>query len=262
MYEDIKVSVITPTYNDERFIKETLLSILNQTHSNLEILVVDDCSTDSTVEIIKSINDDRIKLFVNDKNQGAAYSRNLAISKATGEYIAFLDGDDCWESNKLEKQLEFMITNDFCFSCTFYKEIDEEGRETGFYIKAPKIITHKKLMRTNYIGCLTVMFKRSIFPDLQIPPSILKRNDYALWLKLSEREPCHTFNENLAFYRKRTESISSGKKNRLIKHHFNLFTTLYGFGPIVSAFYAFRNVIFFFIRRIIYRKRCLGDVKC
>lgn len=252
---DIKISIITPTYNDEKYIRDTIKSILAQTHSNFEVLVVDDCSNDNTALIVESFHDDRIKFFLNEKNMGAAYSRNFAIKQATGCYIAFLDGDDLWSSKKLEKQLNFMMSNNYSFSCTFYKEIDEIGNDTGVMNTAPKKMDHKTFLRTNYIGCLTVMFKRGLYPDLEIPISILKRNDYALWLKLSEKAPCYTLKESLSFYRKRNKSISSGKKKLLIKHHKHLFSTLYGFKTIKAALYSYRNIIYYIFRKVFYRKK-------
>ena len=116
MYEEVKVSIITPVFNDEKYIADTLKSILFQTHSNLEIIVVNDHSNDKSEEVIKSFNDKRIKLINNDTNMGAAFSRNVALSKATGDYIAFLDGDDIWNKTKIEKQLVFMIENNIDFS--------------------------------------------------------------------------------------------------------------------------------------------------
>ena len=253
MFENVFVSVITPTYNDERFVEQTIRSVLNQTHKNLELIIVDDNSTDSTLRIISSINDSRIRLFENSKNMGAAYSRNKALLEARGDYVAFLDGDDLWAPNKLDQQLQFMQKNNYCFSATFYREIDEHGDFLGFEFHAPKRITHRKFLRANYIGCLTVMYKRNIYPDLQIPNTILKRNDYALWLKLSEKADCFTLQESLSFYRKRVSSVSSGKKKYLIKHNKVLFSALYGvFG---SSIFAFRNIFYYIIKRLVYRRK-------
>ena len=250
-----KVSVITPTFNDDRFIIETIESVLHQTYQNIELIIVDDCSSDKTVELVKSFNDSRIRLLCNDRNYGAAYSRNIGLSIATGDYIAFLDGDDLWDCQKIEKQLAFMINNNYNFSCSYYNIINEDGTKAGIYYIAPKIITHKKFLRSNYIGCLTAMYKREIYSDLQIPTSILKRNDYALWLKLSERSSCYVLPEILASYRKRATSISSGKKSMLVAHHKKLFMELYGYNNFKSTFFAFRNVFFYGIRKIFFKKK-------
>ena len=127
-----KVSVITPTFNDEIFIVETINSVLNQIYQNIELVIVDDCSSDKAVEIIKSFRDSRIKLICNDKNRGAAFSRNVALSVSTGDYVAFSDGDDIWNCEKVEKQLTFMIDNDSYFSCSFYNLINEDGTRKQF----------------------------------------------------------------------------------------------------------------------------------
>lgn len=259
MEQNIKISVITPTFNDSDFIAETIQSILSQTYKNFELIIVDDCSTDSTKEIIKSFSDSRIVFLKNDKNMGAAFSRNLAISKSTGEYIAFLDGDDVWRPNKLEHQLNFMVKNNYLFSCTNYGIISEKGDYDNKIITAPKIITHKKLLKTSYIGCLTAMYKKSIFPDLQIPDTIYKRNDYALWLRLTEKCDCYLFNETTAYYRKRANSISSGNKGKLIKYHVSMFQKLYGFRKFKAILFSLRNVLYYFVRRIFFIKN--GDAK-
>ena len=255
MYDDIKVSIITPAHNDERFIQQTIESVLNQTHQNFEIILVDDFSTDKTLEVVESIKDNRIKVFKNDKNYGAAYSRNRALKEATGDYIAFLDGDDLWEPNKLEKQLAFMIENNYKFSATQYSVVDEEGAKTGKYVTGPKVTSHRKFMRMDYVGCLTVMFKREICPNLEIPNNISKRNDYALWLKISEVEKCYFLFEKLACYRRRKSSISSGKKIKLIRYHKELFQKLYGYNSFHSWCLAFRNAFYYVLKTLRYVKK-------
>ena len=250
------VSVIVPTYNLERIVERTIRSILNQTYSNVEVLVIDDCSTDNTVKVIKSIGDERIVLLENNKQLGAAYSRNRGIANARGDYIAFLDGDDIWYETKLEEQLKFMKENDYSFSCTDYDEIDENDKSLGVYVTGPKVMKHKTFLKTNYVGCLTIMYKRDIYPDLKIPNNIYKRNDYALWLKISEKAYCYRLKKVLSSYRiNNSNSLSSGKKNRLFAYHQELFQKLYGFGGFKSWFYALRNVVYYFYRRIRYVKK-------
>ena len=253
---DVKVSIITPAFNCESYILETINSVLNQTHSNFEIIIVDDNSTDKTVDVINTIKDPRIILVKNDTNHGAAYCRNLAISKASGDYIAFLDGDDIWFPTKLEKQLNFMIENDFLFSCTEYEIIDDKGMSKGIKITCPKKVTRKMMRRSDYIGCLTVMYKRSLFSDLSIPVSIKKRNDYALWLKLSEKADCYCLAEVLAKYRKRNSSLSSSKF-KLIKYHAQVFKEIYGYSSLKSWFNALINCYFYLYRRLFYKKKIL-----
>ena len=260
-HKDIKVSIVTPSYNIEQFIAETIRSVLAQTHKNFELIIVDDGSTDNTKKIVSSFNDKRIIFIQNKKNRGAAYCRNLAISKATGDYIAFLDGDDLWVPNKLEKQLKFMRTNKCSFSCTDYELIDREGNKTGTKVTSPNNITHKKFKRVNYVGCLTVMYKKSAYPDLSIPNTLEKRNDYALWLKLSEKVDCHALHETLSYYRESSRSLSSGKKTKLIKYHAKVFSQLYGYSDFKATLCALRNVAFNIIKRIRYHKHYSVDTK-
>ncbi len=250
----MKISIVTPTFNSSKFIAETLKSILSQSYKDFEVLVVDDCSTDNTVEIVKSFNDKRIRIFVNDVNKGAAFSRNVALKNAKGEYIAFVDGDDLWEKDKLKKQISFMEENHISFSCTNYEEIDENGVLNGYCITAPKRIKHKDFLRIDYVGCLTVMYKKEVFPDLQIPFDIYKRNDYALWLKLSERVDCYLLNETLAYYRK-NNGISSGSKIKLLKYHRILFQKLYGYNFLFSSILSIRNAFFYIVKSIKYRSK-------
>ncbi|MDR0935023.1 MAG: glycosyltransferase [Erysipelotrichaceae bacterium] len=250
-----KVSIITPAFNDERYISETIKSALGQTHTNFELIIIDDCSSDKTVDVIKSFNDERIVLIRNSENKGAAYSRNLGIKNASGDYIAFLDGDDLWKENKLEKQLSFMIENNYSFSASKYSLINEEGSPLYITYSAPKKMSHHTFLRFCPIGCLTAIYKREIYPDLSIPDSIKKRNDYALWIKLSERTNCYFLNENLAFYRKRRKSLSSGKKTSLLKYHIALFKKIYGFSKVKANFYALRNVFYYIIKNLFYKRK-------
>ena len=249
------ISIIVPTHNCEKFVKKTIGSILDQTYTNLEVIVIDDYSTDSTVEQIKSIQTNRIVLLINDKQSGAAFSRNRGIIHAKGEYIAFLDGDDVWHKTKLEEQLAFMKENNYLFSCTNYDEIDENDNSRGVVVSGPRFVDHKTFLKTDYVGCLTVIFKRDIYPDLQIPVDILKRNDYALWLKLSEKATCYRLDKVLASYRRTSNSLSSGNKFKLIKYHEELFQKLYHFGRVKSFIFALRNVFYFIYRRIRYVKK-------
>lgn len=250
-----KISIITPVFNDEGFIEQTIECVLNQTYSNFELIIIDDCSPDNSMDIVQTFKDERIRIIHNQKNEGAAYSRNVGIAAATGDYIAFLDGDDLWEPDKLEKQLSFMLEHNYLFSASDYIEIDENGKPNGRYLTAPNCITRRKMVRVCYIGCLTVMYKRDIFPNLAIPEDIKKRNDYALWLKLSERANCYVLHEPLASYRKRQKSISSGSKTKLLKFHKALFIKLYRFNKVKASFYALRNAFYYFWKRAFYCKK-------
>ena len=177
------VSIIMPYYNTAAYIKESIQSVLNQTYTNWELLIVDDCSTDSTDEVLETIKDSRIRYFKNDKNSGAAVSRNKALREARGQWIAFLDSDDLWMPEKLEKQIYFMETNSYAFSYTNYEEIDADGNKTGVKVSGPKKITKTGMFNYCWPGCLTVMYDAMKVGLIQIE-DIKKNNDYAMWLKV------------------------------------------------------------------------------
>lgn len=149
-----------PSYNTGKFIAESIRSVISQTYTNWELLIVDDCSQDNTDEIVKPfLNDDRIKYFKNAKNIGTALTRNRALNEAKGEYIAFLDSDDLWLEDKLESQINFMERNSCSFSYTKYELIDEDSKLLGRLISGPKYITRKGMHHYSWPGCLTVMCK-------------------------------------------------------------------------------------------------------
>ena len=135
------VSIIMPSYNTASYIEETIHSVLNQTYTNWELIIVDDCSTDNTDEVLETIKDNRIRYFKNEKNSGAAISRNKALREAKGQWIAYLDSDDLWMPEKLEKQIKFMVENRYAFSYTNYEEIDVDSNKTGVRFTGPKKIT-------------------------------------------------------------------------------------------------------------------------
>ena len=205
----MSVSIITPTFNSERFIAETILSVQAQTYKDWEIIIVDDCSTDRTAEIVASFQekDSRIKYLYNSTNKGSAFSRNLALQEAKGKWIAFLDSDDLWHPEKLEKQIEFMTRNDIHFSYTNYCEIDESSKEIGVLISGPEVITNKLMRAYCWPGCLTVMYDAE-FIGLMQTAEIKINEEYALWIKISSVANCHLLDENLAKYRRHNNSLT------------------------------------------------------
>ena len=251
----MKVSIIMPTHNDEKFVKDTITSVLNQTFDDYELIIIDDKSTDKTVDLIKSFADKRIKLIVNETNRGAAFSRNVGLRTASGEYVAFLDGDDRWYPEKLKLQLEFMERNGYLFSYTDYELIDEENNKLGIYYTGPAKVSYRKFIRIDYVGTSTVMYKRSIYPDLQIPDNILKRNDDALWFLLSKKADCYRFEGIYSQYRKNSNSISSGKKSKLYKYHVELYQKLYGFCLLKAHLFSLRNIFYYFLKQLRYKKK-------
>ena len=143
--EDL-VSIIMPSYNTAKYISKTIESVLKQTYKNWELIIVDDCSTDNFADVISNINDSRIRVYYNEKNSGAAISRNKALREAKGKWIAFLDSDDLWDEDKLRKQIDFMASNNYDFSYTKYIEIDEEDNSTSLFLKMAEAA--KKLILT------------------------------------------------------------------------------------------------------------------
>lgn len=207
------VSIVTPTYNAENYLKYTIESVLSQTYQNWEMLIVDDCSTDNTVAIIKSYieKDNRITLIELDKNSGAAVARNTAIEKASGRYIAFLDSDDRWLPNKLEKQIGFMQNNNYAFTYTAYEKINESGEYAG-NVGIPDKVNYADLLKVCSIGCLTAVYDTKALGKIYMP-LIRKRQDLGLWLKILKQIPyAYGLNEVLAQYQLRSDSISANKK--------------------------------------------------
>ena len=152
------VSIVVPVYNAERFLDETINTVLNQTYTNWELILVNDCSTDNSVNVIKKYKDKRIKLINNKTNSKAAISRNNGITKAKGRYICFLDADDLWDKDKLEKQVKFMNEKDCAFSYHSYEFANEYCIPTGKKVIAKEILKYKEVLKNNIISTITVMF--------------------------------------------------------------------------------------------------------
>jgi len=207
------VSIITPSYKSERFISECIESVLSQTYREWEMIIVDDCSPDNSNEIVKEYmkNESRIKLIKLEDNSGPAIARNRAIKEAKGRYIAFLDADDIWMKDKLEKQIGFMQENEIAFSFTEYIKIDEHSNVISDIIERPQKVSYTMMLKSNYIPCLTVVYDTQILSKVYMP-LILKRQDYALWLKLLKKiDYAYCYKEALAKYRFYSGSLSSNK---------------------------------------------------
>ncbi len=230
------VSIITPSYNSEKFISETIQSVQNQTHQNWEMILVDDGSQDKTVEIIESFitNDNRIQLHKLQTNSGAGIARNTAIQLAKGDYIAFLDADDFWKPEKLTKQLAFMKRNNLPFTFSFYDWIDEAGNSLKKRIEAPKNLTYKQLFYCNYVGNLTGIYETAFFGKIPIS-NIRKRQDWIMWLTILKKiKTAQPVPESLAFYRVRENSISASKFD-LIKHNFMVYRQFHKLNYLISV---------------------------
>jgi len=253
------VSIIMPSYNTERFILQAIESVQKQTYQTWELIIVDDCSNDNTESIVQPyLKDTRIHYMKNDNNSGAAISRNRALREAKGRWIAFLDSDDIWASNKLEKQIDFMKRHGYSFSYTDYEETNEAGEKTGIKITGPKRITQRGMFNYCWPGCLTVMYDAKKIGLIQIK-NIKKNNDYAMWLKICKKENCYLLDEYLAEYRKgRTGSISNNNYRNLVKWHYQLYKYAEEMSSIRSIIMTGRNIIFGIYKKKKYVKKTIN----
>ena len=234
-----KVSVITASYNAERFIGETIESVLNQLYIDLELIIVDDCSTDNTEKVICKYmeKDKRIKFYKLEKNYGAAVARNIGIQKSSGRFISFIDSDDLWDRDKLYKQINFMKDNNYGFSFTSYRLMKEDGELTGKEVIVPEYVTYNDLLKNTVIGCLTVVIDRTIIGNFSMP-LVRAGQDTATWLSILKKgHIAYGVKEVLASYRFVSGSISSNKIKAL-KRTWNTYRNLEKLN-IVNASYCF-----------------------
>ncbi|WP_026977244.1 glycosyltransferase family 2 protein [Flavobacterium tegetincola] len=218
------VSIITPTFNSEAFIIETIRSVQEQTYQNWELIIVDDASTDDTAKVVKveAYKDIRIQFHELEINLGAGVARNFAIGKAKGKYIAFLDADDLWKFNKLEKQIYFLNEKQIPFTFSFYDCINEGGKLIGKSVEAPLKLTYRQLFFCNYVGNLTGIYDTEYFGKIEIS-SVRKRQDWTMWLTILKKiKVAYVVPESLAFYRVHQNSISASKL-KLLKYNFNVY---------------------------------------
>jgi len=210
--EKEKVSIIVPMYNAEKFIGKTIESVLAQTYQNWEMLIMNDVSTDNSLAIVSvyAKKDERIKIVNTEKNVGVVKGRNFLIDLASGKYIAFLDADDYWHNEKLEKQIKFMKEKNASISCTEYTRV-KENEEKINDVTIKENIFYNDMLKNNYLGCLTVMYDtekigKRYFKELE------KNEDYVLWLEIvKDVNTIYGLKENLAYYRVLDNSRSSNK---------------------------------------------------
>ena len=210
--EKEKVSIIVPMYNAEKFIGKTIESVLAQTYQNWEMLIMNDVSTDNSLAIVSlyAKKDERIKIVNTEKNVGVVKGRNFLIDLASGKYIAFLDADDYWHNEKLEKQIKFMKEKNASISCTEYTRVKENEEKINDVIIKEEI-SYNDMLKNNYLGCLTVMYDaekigKRYFKELE------KNEDYVLWLEIvKDVNTIYGLKENLAYYRVLDNSRSSNK---------------------------------------------------
>jgi len=244
------VSIIVPVYNAEKFIIDTLESVRKQTYTNWEIILVDDISTDKSCQLIKEYqkkySDHSISLIKLKEKSLAAGARNEGIKKASGRYLCFLDADDIWDKEKLEKQVAFMESHNCAFSFTGYEFADSTGKPLGNKVSVPSVMTYKDALKNTTIWTTTVMFDMTrISKDLIFMPNV-KSEDTATWWKiLKSGYKAYGLNEVLAYYRRSEGTLSSDKKEAIKRiwnlyrnvEKLNLFTSIYNF-----CFYAINAV--------------------
>ncbi|MBU2466759.1 MAG: glycosyltransferase [Bacteroidetes bacterium] len=216
------VSIITPVFNSSKFLNDSIQSVLNQSYSNWEHLLVDDCSTDNSVELIEIIQkkDHRIKLFRLKVNSGSGLARNLAIESAKGKYVAFLDSDDYWAPHKLETQVKFMENNKIAFSHSSYGFWSEDGVEIRKpYNVSESPVSYKDLLKKTEISCLTAIYNQEIIGKMFMP-NLRRKQDYALWLSILKKGyKSYPQQEVLAYYRQRKGSATNKKQELILKHY-------------------------------------------
>ena len=237
------VSIIMPSFKCGKFIEESIKSVQAQTYTNWELIIVDDCSEDDTISVVLEIkkNDDRISLYQNSSNSGAAFTRNTALRNAKGRWIAFLDSDDLWEPTKLEKQIKFMKENGYAFSYHEYVEIDELGNLLEVKVSGKRHVGKIDMYACCWPGCLSVMYDAEKIGLIQIN-DIKKNNDTAMWLKVIRKADCYLLPECLGKYRRRANSITPKSLWQRIWAHYPLFRVAEEMNPIAATFWVIMNM--------------------
>lgn len=252
------VSIITPSWNCGKFLEETIKSIQAQTYTEWELLFQDDCSTDDTKERVLRLaaEDARIKYECNPQNSGAAITRNNALKRARGKWIAFLDSDDLWLPEKLEKQVRFMEENGYAFTYHEYTEMTEDGKDNGVYVSGIRKANVFCMYACCWPGCLSVMYDREKIGLVQIK-DVRKNNDTAMWLKVVRKAPCYLLKEPLARYRRRKGSITPPSLAQRIWAHYPLFRIAEEMNPVMAAFWTVMNVLGHAFKKMFYVKNII-----
>lgn len=247
---DELVSIVIPVHNAEKYINETINSVINQTYQNWELILVDDCSTDKSIDKIKDIikKNKKIKLIKLKKNSGAAIARNTGIDEAKGKYICFLDADDIWDKEKIEKQIKFITKNNYAFIFTGYEFMSEDGIPNGKKVFVPLKIKYSEALKNTTIFTSTVMFNMQKLSKNDIYMPNVKSEDTATWWKVLKKiDFAYGINEILVYYRRSSGTLSSNKFV-CIKRTWNLYRNVEHLG-IFSSIYNFIFYLFNAVRR-------------
>ena len=210
------VSIVVPVYNVKPYIEETIKSVLNQTYTNWELLLVENASVDGTVEVLQAYleahPDERIKFYNIPENIGAAAARNFGVEQSTGRFISYLDSDDLWQPEKLAHQVAFMLEKEAAFSFTGYEFATANGEGTGKIVTVPEAISYKEALKNTTIFTSTVMFDTDKLSKEEIRMPLVKSEDTALWWRVLRKGITgYGLNENLVLYRRIANSLSSNK---------------------------------------------------
>lgn len=240
MEQDL-VSIIVPVYNVEKYIIETMDCVRKQTYPHWELLLVEDGSRDKGAlvieEYIRRTGDERIKLIRQPENMGAARARNRGLHEATGRYIAYLDADDLWVPEKLEKEIAFMEEKEAAFAFTGYEFADENGVGLGKVVRVPGTLNYKEALKNTTIFTTTVMFDTTKIEKALLEMPIIKSEDTALWWKvLRNGYIAYGLDENLVRYRRAGKSLSSNKLEA-VRRIWNLYRKAEGMSVISSAYH-------------------------
>ena len=231
-----EVSIITPCYNSAEYIRKTAESVIDQSFTDWEWLITDDCSTDSSVAIIQSLNDSRIQLNLSKKNGGAGQARNIALEKASGRFITFLDADDFWEPDFLEEMVSFMKKNNTELAYSSYARCDEHLNPTLADFVADKDVTFGNLLKTCRLSLLSSMYDTQRVGKFFFPEGT-KREDHVMWLNLLKKIPVgKPLPKTMARYRMHAASVSR-KKSAIIRDQYYVYRRFMKFGTLRSFYY-------------------------
>lgn len=246
------VSVIIPCYNSEKNILQTIASVSAQTMGDLEILVVDDCSSDGSAKVVESIltEEPRLRFFQQDINHGVAQARNRALSEARGRYVAYLDSDDLWSPEKLERQIAFMSENGYGACFTSYETIKEDGTHIN-YVHVPSSITYKQFLKNTITCSHSLLFDTSIVDrSLLVMPDIRRGQDFATWCQVMKAgHALHGLDEPLAVYRKCAGSLSSDPI-KSVKRTWNIYRNVEHLSLPYSVYCQFWQLFHAVLKRI------------
>ncbi len=254
----VTVSVITPSYNSSKYIAQTIRSVQAQTLTDFEMIIVDDCSSDDTCEIVEQFcsQDSRIRLLRQPENAGAGAARTRAMRESSGRFIAYLDADDIWLPEKLEKQTAFMKKTSCAFSCTSYEVIDNDGNRLNKEIHMLEKVNYVGFLTNNLLQTVGIMVDtEQVDKECLVMPDIRRRQDAATWLQiLKAGHDCYGLDEILAQYRRTENSLSSDKK-KAIKGVWSLYRDIEKLSLPFSCYCFVRYAFLAVWKRLYFKKR-------